>query len=237
MAKRKFDDEGGRSGGGGDRPKKMVRRAPLAPKKPYQAKRRQRGFLGGRSEAKFINLIQSPVAINATTPIVSHVDVVPNGTTVNSREGKTFRNTAWMMRGSIISDTTTTVAQAALYLVWDYLSYKTLPAVSDILDTADTFGLPKRENNTRFKIIKKWRYVFASNTTTPTSSKVIHDIDEYVRLPKDCIAECTSTDTTGVIGNRVKGALLLVAVGSQPAGTGDVTLQFQARVNFTDDLE
>jgi len=194
-----------------------------------------RGFLGAAGDAKYVDTTLAAYALN-TTGSVTHVSIVPTGTTVGSRDGKAFRCTSVQVRGNAQADTTTLVGTGAAYLVWDRQPNKALAAVTDILDSASSASLPKRENASRFKILKKWRWAFSGNNTTAgqINDTSIYDVDDYVRLPSDCVATCTAADTTGVIGNRVTGALLLVTVGDVGAGTADANLNVGVRLNFAD---
>lgn len=195
----------------------------------------QRGFLGAAGEAKFFDIAAGALPLNSTGSI-SHLDIVPTGTTVNSRDGRKFKNTSLQIRGIVQSDSTTTASQGAMYLVWDRQPNKALAGITDVLDTASPYSFAKRENVQRFKIIKKWRWVFAGNNTTAgqQTSATSYDIDDYVKLPDECVAECTTLDTTGAIGNRVTGALLLITVGNNVSGTADAIAYVGTRVNFVD---
>lgn len=192
-----------------------------------------RGFLGAAGEAKFFDVASGTLPLN-TTGSVSQVDSIPTGTTVNSRDGRKFKLTSFQIRGLALADTTTTNTQGAMYLVWDRQPNKALAAITDILDTNSSVSFQKRENIQRFKIIKKWRWVFSGNSTTPNGYGTIYDIDDYVKLPDECLAETTSADTTGAIGNRVTGALLLITTGSSGASTADGNVTVTTRVNFVD---
>jgi len=194
-----------------------------------------RGFVGAAGEAKYFDIAIGVLPLN-TTGSVSHLDIIPTGTTVNSRDGRKFKNTSFQIRGVAAADTTTTSANGAMYLVWDRQPNKALAGVTDILDTASSSSFAKRENAQRFKIIKKWRYQFAGNITTAgqQTTATAFDIDDYVRLPEECVAECTTADTTGAIGNRVTGALLLLTIGNTGAGTTDANVSITTRVNFVD---
>jgi len=197
-----------------------------------RARAPQRGFVGAAGEAKFFDIAAGTLPLN-TTGSISHLDIVPTGTTVSSRDGRKFKNTAMQIRGFAVSDTTTQYAIGAMYLVWDHNPNKSLAAITDVLDSVSANSFAKRENSQRFKIIKKWRWAFNGTGTSPTSATCF-DIDDYVRLPDYCLAETTAADTTGVIGNRVNGALLLITVGSAVAGTNDANVTIGTRVNFVD---
>lgn len=193
----------------------------------------QRGFLGAAGEAKYFDTAATGRALN-TTGTVIHLDIVPQGTTVNSRDGRKFKNTSVQLRGYAQSDTATTITNGMMLLVWDRQPNKVLAGVTDILESATSFAFAKRENAQRFRILKKWRWCFGGNSTTPATGKEVYDIDDYVKLPDECIAECTASDTTGAIGNRVTGALLLLTIGDIAAGTTDAICNIGARVNFVD---
>lgn len=194
-----------------------------------------RGFVGARGDAKFFDLASATYACN-TSGSITHLSVIPQGTTVSSREGKSSRVTSVSCRGSIRADVATTVADYAVYLVWDYQPNKALAAILDVLDTVSSASFPKRENNARFKIIKKYTGSLSGNVTTPAAGNEIVRIDDYIKLPKDANIMCTVADTTGAIGNVIQGALLLVTCGDVVAGTADANAILGFRMNFTDQL-
>jgi len=191
-----------------------------------------RGFLGQAGEAKYFDTA-NVLALN-TTGTLNHIDIVPTGTTVNSRDGKNYTITSVQIRGNVVQDTTAATNNVAMYLVWDKQPNKALAAITDILDTSTTLSFIKRENAQRFQIIKKWRYALSGNAGTPTAGMEIYDVDDYIKLPRGLTASCTTADTTGAIGNRVTGALLLVGVGNTASGTTDAVGNINARVNFMD---
>jgi len=197
-----------------------------------------RGFLGPAGEAKYFDYAAgalSTFALNTTGSIVL-VDEVPQGTTVTTRDGRKWKDTSVAIRGIAQADSTTATTVGAAYLVWDRQPNKALASITDYLDAADANSFPKRENAQRFLTIRKWRWSFAGNNTTAgqNNDSTVYAIDEFVKLPAECIAETTSADTTGVIGNRVTGALLLITVGTTAAGTADANLIVKIRTNFRD---
>jgi len=190
-----------------------------------------RGFLAG-NDAKFVDLALGTYA-NNTTGSITLVATIPQGTTVNAREGKACQLTSVRIRGRVQADATTTTTAYANYLVWDSQPNKALAAITDVLGSADPSAFPNRENAQRFKIIKQWRGTLSGNTTAPAATDVTVDVDDYIPL-KDCVTSFTAADTTGVIGNIVTGALLFVSVGSTVAGTADANTIVGFRVNFKD---
>lgn len=197
---------------------------------PYKKARYNPPRNARRGEAKFFDTASASYALN-TTGSVTHLDIVPQGTTVSKREGKEFHLSSVQIRGVASSDTATATASGMMMLVWDKQPNKVIAVLTDILDTASSQSFIKRENAQRFSILKKWRWAFAGNATAPTATNVF-DIDDYMTVNlKAC---CTSADTDGAIGTRITGALYLVTCGTIAAGTADANAVVSVRVNFRD---
>lgn len=193
-----------------------------------------RGFITARAaDAKFLDTAKAVYACNTTGSIV-HLSPVPQGTTVVTREGKSFVCRKLQVRGIFQADVTTTTAFVAAYIVWDKQPNKALAAVTDIFNTVDAYSFTKRENNGRFVILKKWIYAMAGNITTPATGKEFIRCEKYMNLPAGLVVECTQADTTGVITNTINGALLLVTMGDVVAGTADANFIAGFRLGFSD---
>lgn len=214
---------------------KAQRASDLRDDMPYPALTQMipRGFVGARGDAKFLDTAFASYA-NNTTGSLTHISPIPQGVGVNQREGKACRVTSVNVRGVVAADTTTTTNVFSNYLVWDYQPNKVLPAITVVFDTITAVTFPSRENNERFKIIKKWYGVLIGNVTTPATGKEAYAIDDYVRLPEDCNILCTTADTTGVITNTIQGALYFITMGTTAAGTADGNTSVGFRLNFTD---
>jgi len=193
-----------------------------------------RGFLGAAGDAKYIDIANATYALD-TTGTINHYSIVPQGTTVNSRDGKAFRPTSFECKGVAFNGANASYNKVRCLLVWDYSPNKALAAITDILDTASSFSLKKRENASRFKIIRDWSMDLTGNNAAGAASETYSEtFDQYVKFPPDLVATCTAADTTGVIGNRVNGALLFVTLGNNAAGTSAASLILTGRVNFAD---
>lgn len=173
------------------------------------------------------------------TGSVRHLDIVTQGDAVTQRHGKSWKNTTFMIRGYMANNAAAVINHCAIYLVWDRQPNKALAGITDILEagsgqTGSSFA--NRENKERFLIIKKWLRVLIGQGTggTPTTGREAVAIDKWIKLPEECVAQTTAGDTTGAIGNRVSGALLLATVGSTVAGTGAALLNFRWRIGFRD---
>jgi len=119
-------------------------------------------------------------------------------------------------------------------LVWDKQPNKALAAITDVLDAVQPQAMNKRENAGRFVVLRRWNEVLTGKGDASTTAGFAKNFDEYVKLPKDCICECTGADTTGAIGNRISGALLLITLGNIAPGNSAAALTCAVRVNFMD---
>lgn len=192
-----------------------------------------RGFLGSAGENKYVDVAATTYACD-TTGTVTHISVVPQGDSVNARDGRKFALTTVQIRGKTTTGSTATYAQGTLALVWDKQPNKALAAVTDILDTAHSDSMNKRENASRFMVLRRWDLMLTGKNDGSTVGGFARNFDKFVRLPRGLIAECTPADATGEIGNRVTGALLLLTVGSMPAGTSACSYVVSLRVGFKD---
>lgn len=196
-------------------------------KKKYSAMPR-RVLYGAKGDAKYHDVAESVYTMDTTGGVV-HLDVVPQGTGVENREGKAFAVSSVQVRGYIASGSETTNTHATAQLVWDFQPNKALPGLSEIMEDTTPTSLPKRENAGRFKVLRRLTWALSGESDQPgtASGNNCHTVDEYVKMPSDAVALCTGADTTGVIGNRISGALYLVYSGNR-----DTTAAAQFRVRF-----
>lgn len=182
---------------------------------------------------KFLDIARANY-VNDQTGTITHLDVVPRNTGVNGRIGKAFKPTSVQLQGTVVCDATTVVTQFANYLVWDRNPNQALPAIDDILTSVHPGSFPKRENSHRFKIVRRFAGVLSGNNagTTGVGPANIINVQEYVRLPPEAVALCTSSDETGVIANRIQGALYWITCGDKTAGTSDALTTMTFRLNY-----
>lgn len=187
-----------------------------------------RGFVGTVADAKFLDRANDTFE-NNTTGQITHISIVPQGVSVNQRIGKAFRCTSINVRGAFTTTGAAVRPAWANYLVWDYQPNKALPAITDILTSANPGAFPVRENALRFKIVKKWSGIAVASTETSAVR-----FDDYVKLAPDMSVLLTSADTTGVIGDVINGALYFVSTGDVAAAGTDAATNIAFRLNFTD---
>ena len=213
--------------------RRYVRSAPVRRYTSRTINQRTSGFVGASGDAKYVD-VSSATYVCDTTGAITHMSIVPQGSTVNQRDGKAFRCTSIQLRGKVTNGATAVANDCAVMLVWDKQPNKALAAITDILDAATAQALTKRENASRFVILRRYDFSLTGKSDGTSTAGYMRSFEKYVRLPSDCVAVCTTADTTGEIGNRVSGALLLVTVGGTAAGTAAASLIATARVNFTD---
>jgi len=206
-----------------------------APRANVQVARQiPRGFVTAlAADSKFFDTAFASYAIN-TTGSITHLDIVTQGDSVNQRQGKSWQNTNLQIRGMLSQDTTAVANHIAIYIVWDRQPNKAAFTVTDVLDTAHSASFMKRENKGRFLIVKKWQRVLIGNATTPATGREAIVIDKWIRLPAECIPQCTAADQTGAIGNRITGALMVLMIGNNAPGTADSTFGGGFRLGFRD---
>lgn len=208
----------------------------LAKKRKAEKKTEMKRMLPGPyGEAKYVDLAHATYNFDTTGNIV-HCSIIPQGSTVGQREGRTCLVTAAHIRGQAYTNTTTLVAGGAMLLVWDNQPNKALAAIDDILDSKSSNSQNKRENVNRFKILRRWNFAFTgnSNTAGQQTATSFQVVDYYVKLPKGCISVYTTADTTGVIANCIQGALLLVTIGQSGAGAIAPMVACNVRTSFKD---
>lgn len=225
---------------------KLQKRAGKAPKSTRSRKRAKPaalragepviGYLGRQSEYLFVDSALSTISVT-TTPVVQHINIVPRGNSINSREQTTWRNKSLWIRGDSRQGLTATVSTWMWAVVWDRRPNGALAAFTDVFDSASPNSFPKRQNQSRFKILRLQRYSLGGNSTTPNTDETTTLVEDYIKFPKDLWSQCTDADTTGVIGNTQIGALLFMHCGDSAAAGTFPTLVLNFRLNFTDKIK
>lgn len=201
-----------------------------------------RGFVTPLAmDAKFWDPAANTTVTLATGGNVAHLDPIPIGSAVNQRIGKTWQEINFQFRGRAFAGVGAVLNHVAIYLIWDRQPNKALATVGDILadPTKETTAFMNRENKARFVTIKKWQRVLIGNTQ-PLAAGVNYCgreafvIDKWIKLPEECVANASVGDTTGQIGNRTTGALLLLTIGDKATGNTAASLTYNYRIGFKD---
>ena len=170
-----------------------------------QAKPGKAGNTSAVADTKYFNCtgnLESTFAMSPAQPVV-HLSPIMQGDTVNNRTGRSCRGTSLRIRGRLQPGSSGTgVTQNYWAIVYDNSCRQALPLATDIFDSGSYAPFPKRENADRFKILRYWQEYVDVTNDYPGG----HSIDEYIKLPDNCVFNWTTADTTGVIDNCVGGA-------------------------------
>lgn len=186
-----------------------------------------------RSENGFVDLASAAKAMN-TTGSITLLATVAQGASVNQRIGRKVLLQSVHLRGQAQADSATLVANGAMLVVYDKRPQDSLPAITDILDTANSHSFRNHDNTGRFQVIrrKNWSFVGNSATAAQNTPKSAYVLDEFVKLGNRPFN--FGSAGTGAIGDITTGALYLVTVGNVASGTGDAILTVGARTTYKD---
>lgn len=192
-----------------------------------------RRLVKAQSESGFVDFAVCTCPMN-TTGSIALIATIAQGTSTSERVGKKIQYKSIQIRGMATADSTTTSAAGAYLIVYDKRPTGSLPAITDILVTANSNSFNNDANSGRFRILKRVDYAFTGNTATAgqNTAKSAYSVNEYLSL-KGLKAEYMAAGT-GAIGDISLGALYLVTVGNVAAGTADANLSTGARIRFND---
>ncbi len=204
----------------------------------FKKRRTVRVVRSGRAaltkESGYVDLAAASYAMNTTGSLVL-IPTVAQGVSVNERIGKKLRWKSMQIRGSVVGDTACLTAAGAYLIVYDKRPQGSLPAITDILDTANQKSFNKDENSGRFRIVRRKDFAVTGNSATAGQNTsdtniVVNDFIDLKGMPAEYMAA-----GTGAIGDYSLGALYLVTVGNIAAGTGDAVAGLGIRTRFMDD--
>lgn len=160
------------------------------------------------------------------------VNLVPRDTSAITRIGKRILMKAFHVRGRIYPSSATVMDKCSLMLVYQRMGNdNALPNVNDILDTQIPNSLTKRDNASKFKILRRWDFSLIGSTTTPTNASQFI-IDEYITFKKPLVVQWSQGNSSGAYTEIEKGALLLVGVGLHPVLSTTLVGNFDAKTRL-----
>jgi len=185
-------------------------------------------------EKGYVDIAFADYAID-TTGTIALLNTVAQGASVSQRVGKKVQLKGLQCRGFAFNDTTATVNDAALVIVYDKRPTGALPAITDILVTASAHSMNNDANAGRFRILKREDFLMIGNQSlTGTVANYPSDnscvgCDFYLDLKN--LPTIYKAAGTGAIGDIEEGALYIVSVGQNAAGTaaGKASLAFRLR--------
>lgn len=181
-------------------------------------------------ETGFVDLASADYALNNTGSIVL-IATIPQGASTNERVGKKIMLKSLQCRGNVHNDGTATVNEVAYLIVYDNRPTGTLPAITDVLNTANSRSFNNDVNSGRFKILKRVDTVLAGSAASGSTQGTQKNADFFLKINRQCVFAAAGT---GAIGDISLGALYLITVGDVAAGTADATATMGFRTRYID---
>lgn len=213
--------------------KKRSREAPVRKgftKKPRASKevsRRKPAF----NEKNYVDLASANYECS-TTGSITLLATIAQGNTQQTRVGKKIFYKYLNFRGRIVAGTTGTVADAAVIFVYDKRPTGALPAITDVLNTANSVSQNNADNEGRFRILARKDMVFSGNSATPTADSAIQNADFFI--PMKQMQAVFKSVGTGAMADIEEGAVYMVTVANVATGTTAPVLTGSCRTRFNE---
>jgi len=186
------------------------------------------GYPSGLPEMKFVDTDFSSAEIT-TTGVISCVNAVQLGTSVNTRVGVDYLMRSVEIQGVLRAKSAGAGDTVALALVYDRQPNAALPSDWQTIwdrDHSETL-MRNHSNRRRFKVLWKGRHAIAP--VGDTGQRVIIDFYRPLKHPVSCNA-----GNAGTIADINAGALYFMYIGEQATGTTATEFDGQVRVRYTD---
>jgi len=147
--------------------------------------------------------------------VMTHIDVIGRGSQGDQRRSNQFKvkQVRWVSR---LLCTVASPVHSAL-LLWDLQPNKALPVIADVIHNSIIAAL-ETQSFGRFIVLDSIYPTELAQNHCYYREK-IYDVDQLVTT--------TSADTTGAIGNRVSGALILYQLGNGVTNNNFFEITFQ----------
>lgn len=191
----------------------------------------------GSKETGYVDVALATYACD-TTGSVTLLNVVAQGASVNQRVGKKVVMKGLLCRGNSANGTSAVANDIAYIIVYDKRPTGALPAVTDILVSANSQSMNNDANAGRFRILKRVDEVLLGNETL--TGVVANALTDCTRREEDWYLDLKNLPVTykaagtGAIGDIEEGALYLVTVGNNAAGATSAVLNAAFRLRFLD---
>ncbi len=232
MERRGFIQERRTRARGGTRTRQRGQRTAATGRARGEARHATPAFTGGKASG-FVDLALASYAQD-TTGSITLIATVAQGTTTSERVGKRIVWKSLQAHGSSSNGTTATRNDCSFLIVYDRRPRGALPAITDVLVTANSRSFNNDAFSGRFAILKRVDYVLMGQggAGTLTGNGFSKNVDFFLDLRK---LKCNfAAAGTGAIGDIEEGSLYLVTVGNVAAGTAAATLSLAFRTRFID---
>lgn len=164
---------------------------------------------------------------------VQLIATVAQGAGTSQRIGKKIAWKSVQARGHFRAGGTGTIATGTLAIVYDKQPTGTLPAVTDIFNSAAAASFNNDTNSDRFRVMKRVDVVIVGDDLGPDHTAISGVIIDFY-LPLQKLLSQFKAVGTGAIGDIAMGALYIVTMGAQPAGTTACQCQVGFRTRYWD---
>lgn len=180
----------------------------------------------------------NPVAYTAGSSdcVCYHLDTITQGTGDGQYLGAKFRCKAIHLKG-VLEPADVNITYAGFYVVWDRQPNQALATYAKIFNMDPVYSFIAASTTDRFQVLHHKAWVMGgSSTSTPYfQQSACFKIDEYIKIPKECVSHCVLGTTDGAIDNRISGALLLVPYSSHTIAGGNYPVMNIARRIYFED--
>jgi len=182
-------------------------------------------------ETGYVDTASATYAFDTTGSIVL-IPTVAQGASVNQRIGKKLSWKSLQCRGYVANGTAATFNDCCMLIVYDKRPQGSLPAITDILVTANSRSMNNDANSGRFQILKRVDWVLNGIPATTNGDGPAMSADFFLDLKGK--AGVFKAAGTGAIGDIEEGAIYLVTVGNNVAGTSAAGAELGFRTRFID---
>jgi len=194
----------------------------------------------------FVDYAINGVDVSNDANMVHLIATIAEGTTTQERIGRKCQLTSVQFRGycRAVNATGGKRCQVCAILVYDKRPIGTLPAITDILESASPTALNKEDGFDRFKILKRWDFAILGNEYAPDggseNARSNKQLCSYKSFGKKGLNARYKTDTAGkngTIDGITEGALYFCMVGDlNAASTHNPVMKMNMRIKFRDVL-
>lgn len=183
-------------------------------------------------ETGFVDVAPAGYALD-TTGSVTLLNTVAQGAAVTQRIGKKIILKSLQCRGQMFNNSAAVNNDVAFLIVYDRRPTGALPAITDILVTANSIAMNNDANSGRFKILKRCDALLQGAPAATMGEGPGFSIDFYLKLRG--LPTVFKAAATGAIGDIEEGALYLITIGDEAASaTLAATMSAGFRTRFID---
>jgi len=166
-----------------------------------------------------------------TTGNIQLVATIPLGASVQERNGKVAQYKSFQVKGIMRNGTSADYNKCTWMLVYDRQPDGTLPAITDVLNTVHSYAFLNDVNSARFKVLVREDEVLVGDGVNFSTSKSCINVDVYTKCNLPIKFKAVGD---GTIADLAIGAVYLITVGDNAAGTAAAEFIGRVRTRFVD---